>query len=153
MLIKCPECQKEISDKSEMCIHCGYPIKEIVKTQNHCMINNKDVDLSDVIDKLKNESVIPSICLAGAMRLLSDTQHISLVDAREICNIIMETGKPPQKYNCDSVQPLTMPKCPKCNSTVITAGQRGYSIITGFFGSGDTVNRCSNCGHKWKPRG
>lgn len=42
-------------------------------------------------------------------------------------------------------------KCPKCGSTQITAGQRGYSFWTGFLGSGKTVNRCSNCGHKWKP--
>lgn len=42
-------------------------------------------------------------------------------------------------------------KCPKCGSTQITAGQRGYSLLTGFLGSGKTVNRCSNCGHKWKP--
>lgn len=26
-LIKCTECGKEISDKAEKCIHCGYPIK------------------------------------------------------------------------------------------------------------------------------
>lgn len=26
MLIKCTECGEEISDKSEKCIHCGYPI-------------------------------------------------------------------------------------------------------------------------------
>lgn len=43
------------------------------------------------------------------------------------------------------------PKCPKCRSTAVTAGQRGYSIITGFFGSNQTVNRCASCGHKWKP--
>lgn len=45
------------------------------------------------------------------------------------------------------------PQCPKCGSTAITAGQRGFSIITGFLGSGQTVNRCANCGYKWKPRG
>lgn len=43
------------------------------------------------------------------------------------------------------------PRCPKCGSTSITAGQRGFSLLTGFIGSGNTVNRCSNCGHKWKP--
>jgi hypothetical protein len=26
-LINCPECSKEISDKSEKCVHCGYPIR------------------------------------------------------------------------------------------------------------------------------
>ena len=27
-LIKCPECGKEISDKANVCIHCGYPLNE-----------------------------------------------------------------------------------------------------------------------------
>lgn len=27
-LIKCPECGKEISDKANACIHCGYPLNE-----------------------------------------------------------------------------------------------------------------------------
>ena len=45
----------------------------------------------------------------------------------------------------------TQPSCPKCGSTAITAGQRGYSFLTGFIGSSRSVNRCANCGHKWKP--
>lgn len=28
MLIKCPECGKDISDQASSCPHCGYPIKE-----------------------------------------------------------------------------------------------------------------------------
>ena len=35
-LINCPECGKEISDKSEKCINCGYPIKEL-KYDNEVM--------------------------------------------------------------------------------------------------------------------
>ena len=42
-------------------------------------------------------------------------------------------------------------RCPRCGSPNITAGQRGYSLLTGFVGSGSTVNRCANCGYKWKP--
>lgn len=30
-LIKCPECGKEISDKAEMCVNCGFPIKNYLK--------------------------------------------------------------------------------------------------------------------------
>lgn len=44
-------------------------------------------------------------------------------------------------------------RCPKCSSTQITTGSRGYSIVTGFLGANKTVNRCAKCGHTWKPRG
>lgn len=43
------------------------------------------------------------------------------------------------------------PRCPKCGSTAITASQKGFSMVTGFWGSNKTVNRCANCGHTWKP--
>ena len=43
--------------------------------------------------------------------------------------------------------------CPRCGSTSITTGQRGFSIITGFIGSNKTVNRCANCGNTWTPKG
>ena len=38
--------------------------------------------------------------------------------------------------------------CPKCGSTA----NRGFSIMTGFIGSGSPRNVCQNCGFKWKPR-
>ena len=44
-LIKCPECGKEISDKSEKCIYCGYPLhnflSEINKTSETMGTNNQ----------------------------------------------------------------------------------------------------------------
>lgn len=43
-------------------------------------------------------------------------------------------------------------KCPKCGSTNITTGQRGFKLTTGFLGSGKTINRCGNCGYSWKPK-
>ena len=33
-IIKCPECGKDVSDKAEACIHCGYPLKE--EDQREC---------------------------------------------------------------------------------------------------------------------
>lgn len=44
-------------------------------------------------------------------------------------------------------------KCPKCGSTAVSTGERGYSLLTGFIGSDQTMNRCGKCGYKWKPRG
>ena len=41
--------------------------------------------------------------------------------------------------------------CPKCGSTEYHAGSRGFSLVTGFIGSGKTVLTCLKCGHRWKP--
>jgi RNA polymerase subunit RPABC4/transcription elongation factor Spt4 len=32
-LINCPECNKEVSDKADMCPNCGYPINGSIKMQ------------------------------------------------------------------------------------------------------------------------
>ena len=49
-LIKCPECEKSISDKAEICIHCGYPIKtskiqDTEKGESSSKINNDNNSL------------------------------------------------------------------------------------------------------------
>lgn len=41
--------------------------------------------------------------------------------------------------------------CPKCNSISITTIPKGYSLVTGFVGSGNPMNVCQNCGYKWEP--
>lgn len=42
------------------------------------------------------------------------------------------------------------PKCPICGSTSIATVNKGYSLLTGFLGSGKPMNVCQICGHKWK---
>ena len=59
----------------------------------------------------------------------------------------------PSNYSSTiKIDNINTPKCPRCGSTSITAGQRGYTLLTGFLGSNKTMNRCANCGHKWEPR-
>lgn len=46
-LIKCPECGKEISDKADKCINCGFPLEEFLKkhAEQKCPeCNSKDID-------------------------------------------------------------------------------------------------------------
>ena len=43
-----------------------------------------------------------------------------------------------------------IPTCPKCGSTSIATINRGYSMVSGFIGSGKPVNVCQICGHKWQ---
>lgn len=42
-------------------------------------------------------------------------------------------------------------KCPKCGADRIATVNRGYTITTGFIGSGQAVNVCQVCGHRFKP--
>lgn len=58
-LIKCPECGKDISDKSSVCIHCGYPIEKFVDENlvNSPEINKIAVQEKDYINDLKQLAV------------------------------------------------------------------------------------------------
>ncbi len=42
-------------------------------------------------------------------------------------------------------------RCPKCSSESLHAGKRGWSPITGFFGSGTVLIKCLKCGDDLKP--
>jgi hypothetical protein len=41
--------------------------------------------------------------------------------------------------------------CPTCRSTDIHAEKRGWSLLTGFIGSGKIVLTCLSCGKGFKP--
>lgn len=43
-----------------------------------------------------------------------------------------------------------IPSCPKCGSTSLATVNRGFSLLTGFIGSGKPMNVCQKCGYKWK---
>lgn len=154
-LIKCPECGKEISDKAVQCIHCGFPLDQ---NNDICVIDGVAHDLALIKEKLlsanrNNSDMINQISEELAYKVGS----ISIYAGRELANIILETGEIPKTYDGSH---LTLKSnrdskicCPKCGSTQITTGARGYSIVSGFWGSNKTVNRCAKCGHTWKPRG
>lgn len=128
MLIKCPECEKEISDRSPQCIHCGFPLSNI----NNIKLSNKQCPLC------KSSSHI----LKG------------VEDTCSVCGYIFnsdEIKKSNSNYEPYSKSQPNTPKCPKCGSTAITAGARGVNFTWGLIGASKTVNRCANCGHTWKP--
>lgn len=165
-LITCPECGAEISDKADKCIHCGYPIKEIKNVETTiCNIDGTSYDLYDVFNLISNGKYKDSFLK------IKDTLQISIKNCLNIIEFIDISGTVPNHYETkeytkseelEAYKKILSMKdknlannnvvsCPKCGSTAITAGQRGYSFLTGFLGSGKTVNRCANCGHTWKP--
>lgn len=159
-LILCPECGGKVSSLSEVCIHCGFPLKEqvdVVMNSNMCQVGDTNYDLTRI--KLKILSVNPSGLkekVELGREVMEIVRTISLLSAIELIDIILQTGNVPAIFepsrNDISKPSDDIPRCPKCNSTAITTGARGFSMVSGFIGAGSTVNRCAKCGHKWKPR-
>lgn len=173
-LIICPECGKEVSDKSSACIHCGYPISNNNTSISYNVIfygfeneklqrnNSAKVvgqlrqitnarSLSDALDLIKNS---PSTLLSGVDKSIAEWAKQLLTPYGCIVNIV-ESNQNINNTTNNKLSTLasnnTAILCPRCGSSAISTGARGFSIITGFIGSGKTTNRCGSCGHTWQP--
>lgn len=147
-LINCPDCGKKISDKSDKCINCGYPLNQL-KICTY-QINEQLYDLSFVLDnnlskkeKINKINIVSKCGLKKAMEITHD-----IYNEYNINDIAISSYQNGQKNTTNDAPKLT---CPKCGSTNITEGTRGFSLMTGFIGSGKFRYVCKKCGNKWKP--
>lgn len=154
MLIKCPECNKEISDKSVQCIHCGFPLN----SEKYIIINGVTYDatiLYNAIESYKNNDIDKNK-LYQILSVEIYEYGLSPKVSNDLADEIFETGVIPKEFNGQTQEEYLKEKntirCPKCRSTAIEATTKGYSLLTGFIGSGKTMNYCKRCGHKWKPK-
>lgn len=155
MLIKCPECGKDVSDKAPACIHCGCPLESM--NPNMCEINGKIYNLSKLLEIVQEDEPYVGWNSSRCLRFLFDTCNLGFEDAKRLYYDVKEslaiptsftpTGRP---YNTPANATL---KCPKCGSTAITTGARGINGFWGPIGASKTVNRCGNCSYTWTPRG
>lgn len=86
-LIKCPECGKDVSDKSKICIHCGFPISSdennrIFKTDTiigypckNCGIYNAAFTV-----KTSDENKTEAICKSCSKKEIIDFKNIVLTE-------------------------------------------------------------------------
>lgn len=177
-LINCPECNKEISSHAKSCIHCGYPIEELVDIKNgHIAVrqhknNNTNICIIDGVShdltEIKNELIkLPTGKLSNKDdkdklgriqdKLCYQIDGFSIFAAIMLTNEIRNSGEVPASFNAEQYaakfkQDDGLIHCPRCDSTNVVTGQRGYSMMWGFIGSNRTMNRCAKCGHKWEPR-
>lgn len=145
--------------KMKICPRCGdhmldYEDKEsICRTCEHTLINTNftmddyetasDVDkLPELFQRIRERYVINSPEFDE--KLYNEVIDKEYMENMRVDALMESLSKNSQKNN--------VLKCPKCGSTAVTTGQKGFSLLTGFWGSGKTVNRCGKCGYKWKPR-
>lgn len=164
-LIKCPECGKEISDKSKQCIHCGFPLPTVGEVPDgFCLVDGVARDLREALNKIDDyPNMTPDEQKKLKGWIFGQCQTISIYAAEQLLNIMLETHAVPKEFDgsykragngrINSIQPTNKNtlKCPKCGSTSVTTTTRGYSLMLGFIGSGRVINICGNCGNKWKP--
>lgn len=172
-LIKCPECGKEISDKSNQCIHCGYPL--IIKNEQkipNCIteIDGIQYDYADILNLINNKQYYDAYFRMRKICKLSIKNNMNLLE------YMIENYKAPDKYNIieytkqeeeecfkslsklgnikNQQQTINIPKCPTCGSSNIHkmgVGERTASIL-GFGILSKKINKtwkCNNCGHTW----
>ena len=113
----------------------------IFKDKMRKNVTQPDIKLDVVVDRVTEESaqrVVNYLRSIGIISRIEESDY-ALMDNQEQ-NVI--------DYFTRASAPVL---CPRCGSNQITAGQRGFSIVTGFIGSSKTVNRCAKCGYSWKP--
>lgn len=127
-VIKCPLCKQYNDDTSTICSNCDF----------------------DIISEMKYNQLINSLSKNERQEFdeITDVQEKSFY---LMCLTSYLLDKP-LDY-CDTTSDPNVPKCPKCGSTAITTGARGFNFTLGMIGASKTVNRCANCGHSWKPNG
>lgn len=156
MLIECPECKKQISDKAGCCPHCGYPI-EIIKMEYYCNINGIKYNLSEIMDILptvgnKDTDTHP-LHLVG---IINDKTSLAWDSAKKLVDIIIETKKIPSEFNGTiEIKPVVnTPHCPTCNSTNIkrisTTTKVTNIAMFGLLGNKRKKTfHCNNCKYEW----
>lgn len=178
MLIRCPECGKEVSDKAPACIHCGFPLNDIHK-ENTCLVDGAEYDMTE----LKNYYAKLTDYEKGEFyrRIKSQYEGNLEIFPNEATNILRNINEHFNWWNdshnhgkgylrdkfvltcidhnfqyfefntADIPDPSKTVRCPKCGSTSVTTQERGYSIMWGVLGSTKKKNLCQKCGYTWWP--
>ena len=135
-LIQCLECGKQISDKASACIHCGCPLN---------FKSKKIIRYGKPEKSIKTESIFKETFPQLGWEALYAGRKFSSTDLQ------LGIDDSCEEVQYASYRDRDIISCPKCGSIEYNAGSRGFSVMTGFIGSGKTVITCLKCGHRWKP--
>ena len=174
----CTECNKTNPDTLENCIFCNASLRtgneQITDSINtkprpkitlnipkdtQMILNGISYDAKDLyiaLEKFKNKQLYKT-SLKGVVLRKEAEYKLSSKGISQLANYIIEQLEIPKYFVAQTqeeyLKEQLKPRCPKCGSTSITAGARGANALFGFMGASKTVNRCSNCGNTWTPRG
>ena len=176
-LVKCPECGRVVSDRAKVCIHCGYPLQDEKQEQLY-IVTLESFNYEGKLKERRNcihscINFLSDTCMIPRQESYSVVEHLPYVISdgltkenadyitRNLSQLYYIASAKPSKTKVKSslnddihrkIYNLEEPlRCPRCRTTSVITGQRGFSMITGFIGSNKTMNRCSKCGYTWYP--
>lgn len=129
MLIKCPECGKDVSDRAPSCIHCGYPLQSAPR-----------------------KIATASTPVQRTLPAKHCTKCGSIYPADDIT--CPSCGQVESRMIAGNTTPVPTVKCPTCGSTNVervSAITKAANIWAfGLFGNKRTKQfKCKNCGYMW----
>ena len=155
-LINCPECNKEISDKAECCINCGYRLPK-AEPMFYGLYCPSCLNMSWIMDKDNGECPFCKI-------KMNDSIYGTFKDVMHYTDNHPELKQSP-KFNEEAYNkrinyvPVeygssNSTKCPTCQSTNVskigTAERVGSVAMLGIFSK--KINKsfkCKSCGYTW----
>lgn len=173
-LMKCPECNKEISDKAIACPGCGFPI---VKDGSNQGQSNEELIAQNCynkfpFDKVKGIKEFHDISGRGLreskemMDIFYNSSEFELLNKKTQEKIeIRREVKKIRKEEVAEMRRNGIAMCPKCHSTSISYDTKKLSIgraivgdaiagapgaVLGGLSSKKGYGVCLNCGKRWK---
>mgnify|MGYP002715360089 CR=1 FL=1 len=171
-LIKCPECENMVSDKSEKCIHCGYPMESSIAEIEYSIVMDGYMDTDNyAVAMLKQYLGIPyeegfeivsrlPYVLDSSSDLLKMKNLANTLSNEKVVVRLIDNNNKEYSFSdgliIDSGTGMfvNVPKCPTCQSTKvlkISMSSKVFSgIAIGLFSSKiRNTFECKNCGYKW----
>ena len=154
-LINCPECGKEVSDKSKQCTHCGCPL-----TNYRCVIYGVEYDFTREYNML----FAPGgdwLKVTGQVRLKTS---LTWTDGKALVMSMLETKNVPkifepqypledrsiyEKQKSSLKSSITCPYCNSANTKKISvASKAAHTAVFGIFSMGRNSKNyhCNACG-------
>lgn len=170
-LIECPECGGKVSDKANVCIHCGYPLHNEEKVQQiqYCPYCGKPNSIESTFCGYCGKSFVKQT-VTNEIVVSSDTDIMEYKNGLDMpsdsirlqqAQIIQQQRQLEEQRRQYDAQA----KCPKCGSTSLSGGKQGFGVgkavagavllggvglLAGGIGANKTVVTCLNCGYKFK---
>lgn len=174
-LIECPECGGKVSNSAVSCPHCGFPIKASLRNEGpFCPYCGNKNEPSSVYcrhcGKAMNGELADSFVLFQQSDPERDINVIALERSAKLSKQKAQeaqTALQAESVRLEQERFESMAKCPRCGSTSLSGGKRGFGmgkavvglaiagpvgLLAGGVGMQAAQVTCMNCGYKFKPK-